>query len=212
MSQSQTPNDGSDSAASNSSDDRMVRQPAKRVLPAEFDRAIETFQESDHERAPNFTLLPTGERANRVFVVGTLTEAGPANDDESYFRGRVVAPTGDFYVGAGQYQPQAMAALRSIEPPAFVAVVGKPDQFDTSEEGEEPSILASITPESITVVDRETRDHWVVEAAQHTLARVDAFERDGAADDVARAREAYGEDLEDYRAAAEEALEDVAGE
>ena len=46
------------------------REVARRVFAAEYNDASYTFKESDDERAPLYLLLPTGERANRVFVVG----------------------------------------------------------------------------------------------------------------------------------------------
>ena len=118
------------SSANNNSDNdsRIGRQPAKRAFADEFANATKVFRESDGERAPKFAVLPTGERANRVFAVGTLTEAEDISKsaDSEYWQARVVDPTGTFYVYAGQYQPEAMAALRSIEAPAYVMVVGKP--------------------------------------------------------------------------------------
>jgi hypothetical protein len=50
-----------------------TREVARRVFASEFNDAAYTFKESDDERAPVYLLLPTGERANRVFLVGTLT-------------------------------------------------------------------------------------------------------------------------------------------
>ncbi|MDY7082565.1 MAG: DNA-binding protein, partial [Halobacteria archaeon] len=49
---------------------RMQREVAKRVFAGEFRDASHTFKESDDERAPSYLLLPTGQKANRVFVVG----------------------------------------------------------------------------------------------------------------------------------------------
>ncbi|MFB6177809.1 MAG: DNA-binding protein, partial [Halobaculum sp.] len=51
-----------------------TREVARRVFAAEFNDGSHSFKESEDERAPLYLLLPTGERANRVFLVGTLTE------------------------------------------------------------------------------------------------------------------------------------------
>ncbi|MFB6302344.1 MAG: RPA family protein [Haloferacaceae archaeon] len=181
------------------------REVARRVFAREFNDASHTFKESDDERAPLYLLLPTGERANRVFLVGTLTETEDVGEDSEYWRGRIVDPTGTFFVYAGQYQPEAASALRDLEPPAYVAVVGKPRTYET----DDGTVNVSVRPESITVVDAATRDRWVVETADRTLDRVSAFD-DG--NEYARmARERYDDDPDAYRAAALEALEGLEG-
>jgi len=179
-----------------------TREVARRVFAREFNDASHTFKESDDERAPVYLLLPTGERANRVFLVGTLTEKEDVGEDDEYWRGRIVDPTGTFFVYAGQYQPDAASTLRELEPPAYVAVVGKPRTYET----DDGSVNVSVRPESITAVDSVTRDRWVVEAAQRTLERVAAFEDES--NEYARmAREEYDLDVDDYRAMALAALE-----
>jgi len=180
-----------------------TREVARRVFAREFNDATHTFKESDDERAPLYALLPTGERANRVFLVGTLTETEDVGEDSEYWRGRIVDPTGTFYVYAGQYQPEAASALRDADPPAYVAVVGKPRTFETDEGGTN----VSVRPESITTVDAATRDRWVVETARATTARVAAF--DDAVEYARLAAEQYGEDVSGYRDAAVSALESL---
>ena len=99
-----------------------TREVAKRVFAGEFNDASYTFKESDDERAPVYLLLPTGERANRVFVVGTLMETEDVGSDSEYWQGQVIDPNGDrFYMYAGQYQPDAASMLRELEPPASVS-------------------------------------------------------------------------------------------
>jgi RPA family protein len=88
-------------------DDRG-REVASRVFSNEFNQATYTFRESDEEQAPVYALLPTGAAANRVFVVGTLTETEDVGDETEYWQGRVVDPVGTYFVYAGQYQREAM--------------------------------------------------------------------------------------------------------
>ncbi|PSQ12370.1 DNA-binding protein [Halobacteriales archaeon QS_5_70_15] len=184
-----------------------TRKVARRVFASEFNDASSTFKESDDERAPIYLLLPTGARANRTFVVGTLTEREDIGEDSEYWRGRVVDPTGTFFVYAGQYQPDAAAMLRDLEPPAYVAIVGKPRTYEP-EDAEEGDVLVSLRPESITVVDADTRDRWVVETAERTLDRVEAFDDEGN-EYAAMARERYDGRVETYRDRAIEALESL---
>ena len=65
----------------------------------------------------------------------------------------------------------------------------------------------SLRPESITVVDAVTRDRWVVETAERTLERIEAF--DGADEYAAMAETQYDPDLSVYRDQAVAALEDL---
>ncbi|WP_096390107.1 RPA family protein [Halopenitus persicus] len=181
-----------------------TREVARRVFATEFNDAGYTFKESEDERAPVYSLLPTGESANRVFFVGTLTEKDDVGEDNEYWRGRIVDPTGTFFVYAGQYQPEAANTLRELEPPAYVAVVGKPRTYET----DDGSINVSVRPESITRVDDVVRDRWVAEAAERTLERVARFDDEG--NEYARmADEQYDRDPETYKAAALSALEDL---
>jgi len=189
-----------------------TREVARRVFAGEFNDAHYTFKESDDERAPVYLLLPTGERANRVFVVGTLMETEDVGDESEYWQGQVIDPNGDrFYMYAGQYQPDAASMLRDLEPPAYVAVVGKPRTYET-DDGE---VNVSLRPESISEVDAATRDRWVVETADRTVERVRAFQADedeesAAVDEyVEMAREEYDLPVENYRRAAVEALESL---
>jgi RPA family protein len=162
------------------------REPARRVFAGEFREIRYQFKESNDEKSPSFVLLPTGERCNRVFVVGTLTEKQKQGDQNVFYRGRVADPTGTFFIMAGSYQPEAMQQLARIEPPQFVAVVGKPSVYQTPD----GAFLVSIRLESITVVDRETRDAWVLDTAARTLDRIDAAAA-GTSPDAARIKEHY---------------------
>ncbi|EMA39502.1 hypothetical protein [Halobiforma nitratireducens] len=169
------------------------REIAYRLFAAEYDDASVSYAESDEERAPNYVVSPTGARLNRLFVVGTLTEVTAVNDE--MVRARVVDPTGAFVVYAGQYQPDELAALESIDPPAFVAVTGKARTFEP-DDGDE--VYTSIRPESIATVDADTRDRWVVSAAEDTIDRIGTYATVSEADRTSDAdREALAETLRD---------------
>jgi RPA family protein len=186
-----------------------TREVARRVFAREFNDATYTFKESDDERAPVYVLLPTGQRANRIFVVGTLTETEDVGEDSEYWQGRVVDPNGDtFFTYAGQYQPDAASMLRELEPPAYVSVVGKPRTYET-EEGE---VNVSIRPESISEVTAAERDRWVVETAERTIERIQAFEAEEADEYVEMAHEEYDQPIANYKRMVEEALESLEGE
>jgi Uncharacterized protein conserved in archaea len=187
-------------------DTTPTRETARRVFAAELNDATFTFKESDDDRAPVYVLLPTGEQANRIFVVGTLTETEDVGSDQEYWQGRVVDPTGTIFVYAGQYQPEAAGALRELETPTYVAVVGKPRTYET----DDGTTNVSIRPESITVVDEATRSRWVKETAERTLDRLDRVDAETNEYGV-RAREEYEEDPHGYQDAVVEALESLDG-
>ena len=183
-----------------------TREVARRVFATEFNDATYTFKESDDDRAPLYALLPTGQRANRIFVAGTLTETEDVGEDSEYWQGRVVDPNGDpFFTYAGQYQPEAASMLRDVETPTYVTVVGKPRTYET----DEGDVNVSVRPESIAEVEEGTRDRWVVEAAERTLERVENFQSDTPDEYVEMAKEEYDLPVENYRRAAVEALESL---
>ena len=168
-----------------------TREVAHRLFAAEFEAAALSYSESDEERAPNYVVTPTGLRANRLFVVGVLTEVERVNDD--VLRGRVADPTGAFVTYAGQYQPEALSYLDRTDPPAFVALTGKARTFEP-DDGDR--VFTSVRPEAINAVDADTRDRWVVSAAQATLDRLgyvaDALEMDERGEDLKAALSAAG--------------------
>jgi len=200
----------SSSTADSSTDatQRQGRQVAKRAFAAELNDATHVFKESDEERAPNLALLPSGEPANRYFLVGTVTEVNDVGRDSEYWQARVVDPTGTMFAYAGQYQPDATAFLSDVEPPAYIALTAKPSTYETDDGG----VNVSLRPETITCVDEATRNQWVRETIDQTAARLDTFEEDNGSNPyIAMSREQYGEDLslDTYRAALNDAREDV---
>lgn len=144
-----------------------TREVAYRMFAAEFEDADFEFSESDEERAPNYVVTPSGARVNRLFLVGVLTELDRVNDE--MLRARIVDPTGAFVVYAGQYQPDELAFLESVDPPTFLAVTGKARTFQPDDSDR---VYTSVRPESISDVDGDTRDRWIVDTARRTLERV----------------------------------------
>jgi len=175
------------------SDEVQEREVARRVLAAEFDDATLSYSESDEERAPNYVVTPTGARINRLFAVGALTEVEQVNDD--VLRGRIADPTGVFVTYGGQYQPDAAAFLERATPPCFVSLTGKGRTYQPEDSDR---IFTSVRPESLTEVDADTRDRWVVAAADATLDRIAtmaaALELDARGDDLRTELESRGVD------------------
>ncbi len=149
------------------------REVAKRIFAEELKNSNYSFRdgEDQHQYAPSYLLTPTGAKCNRVFVVGTITEKDDIGSDTEYWRGRVVDPTGSILIYAGQYQPEAAQILACMETPAYVAVVGKPNLYQT----DDGNIIISLRAESIQRVDENTRNQWIIDTARRTLERLEAL-------------------------------------
>ena len=151
---------------------RYEREPARRVFAAELRETTYQFKDGTDDMSPSYILLPTGQRCNRVFIVGTLTEKRRSEGENVFYKIRIVDPTGTFFISAGSYQPEALQQLSSIEPPEFVAVIGKPNLFESPD----GRTLISVRAESIIKVDRMVRDCWILDTAERTLERVETTE------------------------------------
>jgi hypothetical protein len=149
------------------------REVAKRIFAEELKSSNYSFRdgEDQHQYAPQYLLTPTGAKCNRVFVFGTLTEKDDIGGDTEYWRGRVVDPTGSILIYAGQYQPEAAQILAGMEAPSFVAVVGKPNLYQT----DDGNIIISLRAESIQQVDENTRNQWIMDTARRTQERLVAL-------------------------------------
>jgi len=190
----------------------FTREVAYRIFAQELrDTTVALERDSDDAYAPQYVLTPTGAKVNRVFVVGTLTEKEDIGTDTEYWRARISDPTGASFIYAGQYQPDATRALvdatvadADAETPEFLAVVGKVGIYTT----EDGNVLTSLRPETISIVDAETRDRWVLETARQTLDRIKRLE-DGSSENLAMVEEHYSLDLEQYRQMVVSALESL---
>ncbi|HEX2022958.1 MAG TPA: hypothetical protein VHH36_09590, partial [Candidatus Thermoplasmatota archaeon] len=150
--------------------DRPQREVAQRVFAAEFNEAKHHYKESG-DRSPSFVVSPFGAKVNRLFVVGVLTNVGAVGQTPGNYKAQVVDPTGTFYLWAGQFEPEASAQLANIAPPAIVAVTGK----SRARDADTGVTYVSIRPESIRVVEKTDRDAWILEAARHSLLRLEAL-------------------------------------
>ena len=149
----------------------ISREVAWRVFAGEFNSSNYEIK-GEGERAPSYIVTPIGAMINRAFLVGVLTDLeNIGSGEEPLWRARLTDPTGTFYVSSGQYQPEATATLSKIEPPAFIAVVGKTRTYSP----EEGTVYVSIRPEKVTIVDAGIRDYWVLETCRSTLRRIEAM-------------------------------------
>ena len=180
-----------------------VREVAHRIFAAELKESNLQSKEGTDQYSPQYLITPTGAKANRVFIVGTLVEKEDVGTDSEFWRGRIVDPTGAFFVSAGQYQPEAAQVLAKTTPPEFIAVIGKPVAYTTKE----GNVLTSIRAESMQIVDAATRDRWVVETANLTAKRLAKLQ--GNEPDAVKAREHYATNVDAYKAMVAMAVESV---
>jgi len=149
----------------------MMREVAWRVFAGEYNDATLEVTGTE-ERAPSYLVTPLGAKVNRIFAVGVITDVENIGTDlQPMWRARVADPTGTFHLYAGQYQPEASAALSKLKPPTFGAVVGK-SRIYSPEAG---TTYTSIRPERIKVVDETVRDFWILEACRSLKRRIDAM-------------------------------------
>lgn len=197
------------------SDSQPQRNEAVRVFASEFNESTIEFQEQndvdnedeENSRAPKYYLLPSGGRANRVLMMGTVTEIEQVSDSPVTLRAKIVDQTGSFFTYAGQFNPDEVSYLQNLEAPEHVMVVGKPNAY-TTDEGD---TYVSVEPENITVVEKETRDRWTAEATVQTLDRLDAF-HEGDAPYGDEAEQYYDFDYESFQADIEEIGAEVVDE
>lgn len=146
------------------------RLPTIRMLMLELVGTTIQLQNGEKDSyQPSIFLSPTGAEVNRVLVAGVAVEKEDVGSDNSFWRVRVVDPTGASFVYAGQYQPEAMKAIQKLEVPSFVIVSGKLSHYTPEQGGE---TIVSIRAESIAPVSLELRDHTLVDIAMHTVRRI----------------------------------------
>ena len=179
------------------------RNPARRAFAWEYKDATYEERKGDGDRAPRYLLLPTGEWANRVFIVGTLAEVVDNPDNDQYIHGEVNDPTGRFYIDAGQFQLEAIEKMRRIQTPEMVAITGKTVRFEG-----DSGVNTKVRVTNITPIPEALYDHWVADAAVQTIKRLENF-GDENNEAARKAAEQYGADLDEYRDAAVDAVERV---
>lgn len=167
----------------------LSRNPAKRVFASELNEATYSFTRTFNGVETTFTLLPTGERAHNVWIVGVLTSLKDVGKASEYWRSRVVdGADGTFFVCARpQYQPDPVATLKSLSPPVAIGVLGKIKSYSPADSDDKH---VYVEPESIAPLPAHRRDQWVVEAAARTQERIISFDVDES-QDAALAAEKY---------------------
>lgn len=146
------------------------REFAWRVFAGEFNNSTLDIPPKE-DRSPGYLITPLGAKINRLFIVGVLTEIDKIerNGNVSY-RARVSDRTGAFYIYVGQFDPKVAQVLAKIEPPEYIAVIGKSRKYSPSER----ISYVSIRPEKIIIVDKMIRDYWLLDTCKNLKTRIEA--------------------------------------
>lgn len=175
----------------------FVPNPARRVTIAEILESYYTFsgEEGDDGKAAKYSLLPTGERANSVFLITTLTEV---KTDDKFTVGTVNDKTGKIRIRASrEYQPVVYNQLKDLTGnlPAHVAVTGRINVYEPEEKKEgSPDRFISIQPEGLAQIEKPYRDLWNEDVYSETVRRAE-WNEEALTEDQAMAREIYGPEL-----------------
>lgn len=172
---------------------------AARVFAGELGMATRTV----HVEGQDCLLTPIGACVHLVYLVGAMTAAD--GDARTGLVARVADPTGVFRVRATSREPEMLAEIAAIEPPAFVAVLGY------AEAGRQGPV---VRPIAVAKVDRAVRDRWLVRAADRTADRLEAMAArlrgeggDPLADEAVAAYKVTPATVEEVRVMAERALD-----
>jgi RPA family protein len=182
----------------------FIREPSKRMFSEEFRQIKFTKKYSGDEKAPSFALTPTGAIANRILIAGIMTMRERMDDKNNTYRAVINDNTGNFYVKASSFQPEALHKLAKIATPAFVTVVAKPNVY-TNDAGR---IFVSARIEDVGVTDRETREQWIIDTSVATLERIRVMEqgKDPAVNEI---KAMYSPNLTEYKETVKKALNSV---
>lgn len=151
-----------------------ARETAWRLFSSELNSAVFEIKGPD-EKSASYVVTQLGAMVNRVLVAGVLTEKeNVGSEDEPLWRGRIQdVASGNFYINVGKYQPEASAAMVDIDAPSFVAIVGKVRTYTNNDD----RVFVSIRPERIMKISEETRNLWMLEAAQATWKRLNMMKK-----------------------------------
>jgi|GEM_PF-321592 len=144
-----------------------------KILIAELNRTTHALPKGEEQYEAQTYLSPAGRVVTKVMICGTALEKEDVGKDQPLWRMRITDPSGATQVYAGgMYQPEAAQAIATLELPAFVAVVGKLHLYEP--EGAGGNIIISLRPDSISILNNQSRDDFLLDAALSTLRSVRA--------------------------------------
>ena len=137
------------------------------------------MQQTDHiqtrpgERQVSL-ITPSGAKVSKLYFCGVLTEmTNPGGKNPSI---RVADPTGGVTFFIKPQNKDVLKILEQVTPPAFVSILAfieKNIKKFPDEEKEHAPYHCVI--ERLIEVTRKERDNWIIETADHTMARIETF-------------------------------------
>ena len=154
------------------------RQSAVRIFAQEYSESS-LIERGVGEYDPSFVVTKLGAKVNRCLVCGGLERMERRDGDSGpFYRGQVRDPSGTHYFDVAPFQPElhpdAEELLARFESgdSVLVSIVGR----QKSNESEDGGIFTSLRAESFTEVGIDDYKSWLVDAADATLRRLDAYD------------------------------------
>jgi len=126
-------------------------------------------QDAGSKQFPPLLITPSGACGSYLLLGGALTRVEKAPGE--FLQAWVADPTGTFNLSAGKQEEEVREFLEHAEPPVFVLVTGELQILRGTKKG------VVIRPLTIRMVDRVTRDSWILVTAEHTLVRLEIMEK-----------------------------------
>ena len=146
-----------------------AREIAYRVFAGEISGSTLEIK-GDDESAPSYLITPLGLSLNRVFVAGRMTEKTmKGTDSEPMWNAVVRDPTGNFYLQAGRFQPEAASAIADMDEGEnpYVGVVAKIRIWSNDER-----TYVNLRPERVVRIDEDTYNAWCLDTAKDLWRRL----------------------------------------
>lgn len=175
---------------------RNKREIAHRAFVFELKDSTVTFKEGESAKAPVFLLTPTGGLFNRVLICGAVLDTDQREGKSEFWIAQINDRTDTIQVTAGEYNPEAMAAISRLEAPMYVAVVGKPNVWEKDDKR-----YISIRAESVSAISESEMRKWILDAAEATVRRLEVLKQ-GEEETARKAALTYGmtrDDINDYK-------------
>ena len=136
-------------------------------------------EEGEGEYDPSFVITKLGAKVNSALVGGVIDRVERRETESgSFYTAHLRDPTGTHRFEVASFQPELHADIEEIlnrfesGDRFLMLLVGRARWFETEDGG----MFTSFRAEEFSIVDKDLYTHWLVEASEATLRRLDAFE------------------------------------
>ena len=159
---------------------RPQRQPAIRMFAKEnFDADL--IEKGSGEYDPTFVITKLGAKVNRILVAGLLERIERRDGDSgANYSGTIRDLTGVHMFNVGSFQPEIHGEIEELiakfeqnSEPILLLAIGKSSPFQSEDGG----VFTGIRLEQFTTISGESYANWLVDTADATLRRIDAFQK-----------------------------------